>query len=121
MIRFIEAKDLKELIKDNKTLLIDVREIDEYRNDGKLNDSILFPLSEIISKKIKLSNILEKNTKNKEIVFYCRAGKRSHEACKIFEKENINNIILNTLIGGLLFYDKDKEDFDFNNISSCKF
>lgn len=93
-----ELKKLKEMKQD--LILLDVRQPDET-DQGIIPGAILIPLNE-----------LEENIKqfNKEdhIVVYCRSGRRSKSAQEKFSANNFINV--SNLLGGILEWDKSKED-----------
>ncbi|XP_055328460.1 thiosulfate sulfurtransferase/rhodanese-like domain-containing protein 3 isoform X2 [Paramacrobiotus metropolitanus] len=79
------------MIKGNLGVIIDVRNPDEVRGpQGRIKGSINIPLSDIpealrmpikdFVKKYEIQNLTDKND---EIVFHCKAGVRSEQACKI--------------------------------------
>ncbi len=72
------AKDNIE--KDRSIVLLDVREMDEYKG-GHIKGALLVPLGSIQDKMNKL-NVLKSTT----IYVYCHSGARSTRACDILEK-----------------------------------
>jgi rhodanese-related sulfurtransferase len=75
--------------------LIDLREENEIKKDGKILNSINIPFP-------KIENYLsqnEKEYKNKKILFYCAVGHRSALAVEISKSYNYINSF--HLIGGL--------------------
>ncbi|MDB2415479.1 rhodanese-like domain-containing protein [Rickettsiales bacterium] len=73
-IKLIKAADLNELLRKKECALIDVREDAEYAEEH-IEGSILNPLS-------RLNLELVKSIKDKQIIFMCKAGIRSEQACK---------------------------------------
>jgi rhodanese-related sulfurtransferase len=67
-----------KMLVDTNITLLDVRTIDEIKEDGKIKNSILIPV-QILEQNI---NKLEK-FKNRKIFVYCRSGNRSVTASRI--------------------------------------
>ncbi len=98
-IKNIEKIELDSIINNNKFILIDVRDQKEIIETGMITkDAKNIPLKEI-SESLKLDNDDWKkkygfdkptNQEEKFIIFSCRSGKRSLEACKIFSSYGIN-------------------------------
>lgn len=88
----ISYAQIKEMIKHNTVILLDVRSVQEY-NEGHLNSAINIPLSEL---KIKAPIILNCND---IIIAYCQVGVRSKKAAVILNKLGYRNVY--TLAGGL--------------------
>jgi rhodanese-related sulfurtransferase len=65
---------VKEWLDQNKALLIDVRELDEYQ-DESINGSLSFPTSTL-----QISTL--PHDKAKKIVFHCKGGRRSANAAQ---------------------------------------
>lgn len=74
MYKTIRMSDLDYLLKMGG-VLIDCRNYNEYLNKH-LDNAINIPLSNITS-------ILNKYTKDKILIFYCKSGVRSLKACNI--------------------------------------
>lgn len=68
-----EAFDLE---KQQKAIIVDVREVDETLN-GKIKGAKEIPLSLMSSDKARFEKELELLPKDKEILIYCRSGRRS--------------------------------------------
>ena len=75
-----------ELIKNNKVVVVDVRDLDEI--------SINIPLNDLVS---KINKVVP--DKNQPILVYCSSGSRSIFACQILANEGYNQIY--NLYGGL--------------------
>ena len=78
------------LFNREKVQLIDVREIDEFR-DGHLEGSQLIPLGTLPYRTYELDPY-------KPVVLICRSGNRSKEACKILTDRGFHAV---SLKGGL--------------------
>lgn len=70
----IEVVGLKSLLEENCVLLIDVRESSEYAIEH-IPGSILMPLS-------TFDPLAVEDPQGRTVVFHCRSGGRSYEACK---------------------------------------
>lgn len=87
----ISIPEFQELKKNKEIILVDVRELSEYKSEC-IDGSCHIPLNEIS---------LEKLPKiNQPIVIHCRSGKRSEQACKILMQQN-PNLELYSLEGGI--------------------
>ncbi|MEG0153691.1 MAG: rhodanese-like domain-containing protein [Cellulosilyticaceae bacterium] len=76
----------------NDIQLLDVREVDEYK-DGHIKGALLLPLGEVEKKAaLKLS-------KQQDIYVYCRSGQRSNTACKRLRALGYTNVYN---IGGIM-------------------
>ncbi|NTV45197.1 MAG: rhodanese-like domain-containing protein [Chlorobiales bacterium] len=89
----ITAAELKERMKKNRPVLLDVREPYEYAQKN-IPGSLQIPIGQLG----KRLNELEKY-KEKEIVVYCRSGSRSSYACTMLCKQGFNAI---NLSGGMM-------------------
>lgn len=97
-IKNLSAQNLKELIDSKQKLyILDVREKDEF-SQGFIKGAINIPLS-ILSKEILLSKFDCSNNLNKELIIYCRSGKRSLQAVNILEEQGINCTLKNLSLG----------------------
>lgn len=93
-VKQMEADELLKLY-DNKPQeveLIDVREPEEYEA-GHIPGIKLIPMGEIPEQ-------MEKLDKNKEYVFVCRSGRRSHEVCKFLQAHGFARVF--NFDGGML-------------------
>jgi len=73
-IQNISPVEAKNLLDNNKAVLIDVREPAEYRSE-KISYALNIPLSRI------QSNYIQQH-KDKKVILHCKSGNRSLEACK---------------------------------------
>lgn len=69
----LTSDEINQLVKDNKAIIVDVREFVEYKK-GHIKDAIVIPLN-TIDKSISLD-------KDKKIIVYCKSGVRSEKASK---------------------------------------
>lgn len=91
----ITVKELKEKIDAGEKInLVDVREPDERAafNIG----GIFLPLGKIQTMQTEELDDL----KNEEVIFYCRSGNRSGQACLILESMGFTNV--RNVVGGML-------------------
>lgn len=93
----ISSNKLKEIIKNNKDiLLVDVRTKEEFE-EVHIENSINIPLQDL------LYNIDELQDYNdKDIIIYCRSGHRSITACNLLSIEGFNKLY--NLEDGILGY-----------------
>ncbi|XP_020297361.1 heat shock protein 67B2-like isoform X2 [Pseudomyrmex gracilis] len=80
----VDYQQLLEAQKDDKILIVDVREQDEINETGKLPMSIHIPMGDVKNTMLNISDEdfeklygKPKPTKNTKIIFSCRSGKRS--------------------------------------------
>ncbi|CCO07934.1 rhodanese-like domain-containing protein [Desulforamulus hydrothermalis] len=89
----ISAQELKQWINSGKDmLLIDVREPSEFQ-EGYLPGAVNIPLGQ-------LENRLQEISKDKDVVLYCRSGRRSALAADIMVKNGFQRVF--NLAGGIL-------------------
>ena len=88
------SKDFLEEIKNENSLLIDLREKIEIEKGGKIDGGIEIPFPKIS----EYLNLNHKELKNKKILFYCRVGHRSTLAVQISKKSKLENCY--HLVGG---------------------
>jgi rhodanese-related sulfurtransferase len=94
-MKTITAEELKARIEAGEQLnIVDVREPHEHQefNIG----GTLFPLGRILSMDVDELESL----KDQEVIFYCRSGNRSGQACMFAETMGFTNVI--NLTGGML-------------------
>ena len=74
----LDPKDAYTLLQKerDRIILLDVRNPDELKTDGKIPGSVLIPLDQ-------LPNKIDKLDKNKKILVYCRSGTRSVSASRL--------------------------------------
>jgi rhodanese-related sulfurtransferase len=95
-MKTITAEELKARIDAGEQLnIVDVREPHEHA-DFNIGGT-LYPLGRILSMDV---DELE-NLKEQEVIFYCRSGNRSGQACMYAETMGFTNVI--NLTGGMLF------------------
>lgn len=89
----IDANQLKEMLDNGDTLLVDVRETDEYAA-AHIQGAKLMPLSTFHV------HIDELNAEDRAIVFQCKAGGRSQQAAEAVKANGLKNDVFN-LAGGI--------------------
>lgn len=77
-------KNLKEVINDKETILLDVRTPEEF-NEGSPMGAINIPIEE-------LPHRLNELSKDKDIVVFCKRGIRASKAEKILKNNNFPNV-----------------------------
>lgn len=92
---FITPLQAQVLIdKDQNVTLLDVRTADEFKK-GHIRGATLIPLSKLEANLSKL-----KDSKNKQIVVYCRSGSRSVAASRILKAHGFTPLnVKNGMIG----------------------
>ena len=99
----IDYKKMSEILDRESTILIDVRTTDEF-NSFRIKNSINI---DYYSKVFLDSISLFKDKKN--IILYCRSGRRSYYAAKLLQQKGFNNIY--NLEGGVLQVKKKNLEF----------
>ena len=99
----IDYKKMSEILDRESTVLIDVRTTDEF-NSFRIKNSINI---DYYSKNFldSISSYREK----KNIILYCRSGRRSYYAAKLMQEKGFNKIY--NLKGGVLGVKKKNLDF----------
>ncbi|XP_061395013.1 rhodanese domain-containing protein CG4456-like [Musca vetustissima] len=95
-IPVVSYEEIKQLPKQPEKLLIDVREPKELQETGQIPTSINIPLGEV--EKVLAGNVDAKAfkakygrdfpSKNTEIIFHCKIGRRSHNAAERVDGKN---------------------------------
>lgn len=73
------------LPKAGKTIIVDVRTVEEWNNDGHADCSVNYPLDEL-STKIETLKAYEK------VIVVCRSGNRANAAEEILKQAGIKNV-----------------------------
>ena len=95
--KFITAQQAQVLIeKDQNVTLLDVRTVDEFK-EGHIRGATLIPVSKLEANLAKL-----KDSKNKQIVVYCRSGSRSVAASRILKANGFTPLNVKHGMIGLL-------------------
>lgn len=94
-MKTINAKEFNRILKNEKNVLIDVREKDEF-SGGHIKGAVNIPMNSIPNE----IDYLEKNLKEgKSILVYCLSGGRSNGVGRWLKERNINVIDLH---GGIM-------------------
>lgn len=113
MIHLLDAKTLKDLISQDKALIIDVREPSEY-NESHIEGSTLIPLATLTIQKVK--DLIKDDQK---IVINCRSGGRSLRACQMLNEYD-NQLDVYNLEGGIIAWNTlNKSEQSEQNYGSC--
>ncbi len=108
-VSLIKAEEVLRLLKDKKPLiLLDVRQQKEY-DEGHIDGARLIPLN-------TLPDRLAELPKEKEIVVYCKSGRRSAQAAVFLQASGYKNVV--SLSGGFQEWDALK-DARKNEIQVC--
>ena len=100
-IRKMFPEELKEYIsrkKETDYLLIDVREPEEYESEH-IPGAKLLPLSD-------LEGRLDELPEDRELIFYCRSGRRSNLGAVFARDSGLLNTPIYDLIGGILAWEE---------------
>ncbi len=82
----ISVRDLKaRLDAREKLVLVDVRQPEEYANDGHVAGARLLPLP-------MLATRLDELDKDAAICVICRSGSRSQVACELLQRQGYSNV-----------------------------
>lgn len=94
----ITAQEAEKIMNENKEVVVlDVRKANEFA-DGHLENAINIPLEDVESKISEL-----KDSKDKDVLVYCRVGRRSAEAAEILEKNGFTKA--ENIVDGVSEYD----------------
>ena len=83
----VTCDEMKKLLEEENTILIDVRTKEEYE-EKHLENAINIPLDSLENEISNYENI-DKDTK---IIVYCKSGKRSNGATEILKKKDYKKI-----------------------------
>ena len=100
--------DVADKIKNKENIiLLDVRTHEEYE-EIHLENALLLPVQELSAQ--SLAGIgLGEDTKDKEIIIYCRSGARSKTAYNIMSSLGYTNI--KSIAGGMIHWEEDQYPF----------
>ena len=104
----IDYKKMSKILDRDSTVLIDVRNVDEF-NSFRIKNSINI---DYYSKGFLDSISSFKDKKN--IILYCRSGRRSYYAAKLLQQKGFNNIY--NLEGGVL--EVKKKNLEFKSLNN---
>jgi rhodanese-related sulfurtransferase len=104
----IHPEDVARKIENGEDIiLLDVRTPEEY-GEVHLENSLLLPVGELTAKTL-VDIGLGENTKDKEIIIYCRSGGRSKQAYDIMYALGYTNI--KSIAGGMIHWQEDNYPF----------
>ncbi|MBM7573715.1 rhodanese-like domain-containing protein [Aquibacillus albus] len=106
----IDVNELKEALKDDESIVIDIREHEEYV-EAHIPGLPLIPMSEIV-------DVIDDFEKDRSYVLVCRSGRRSHETSKFFKMNGIDNV--KNYAGGMLEWDEEIRVGEENIINDIK-
>ncbi|MFO1371731.1 MAG: rhodanese-like domain-containing protein [Candidatus Competibacteraceae bacterium] len=92
-ISTLNAVDALRLINDQEALIVDIRDIGEYK-DGHIPQARHIPFSALQERLSELAK-----AKDSPIILYCRTGTTSQAACTLLKKNGFAKV--HTLNGGL--------------------
>jgi len=98
----IETNELKDIIKKDNHIIVDVRGLNEY-NSGHIKQSKHIHLGELKERANELP-------KDKHIILHCAGGDRSSTACSILQKEGFENVT--NLTGGFNAWTESGLEFE---------
>ena len=93
-INMISGNQIVEIIKNKENIIVDTREINEYKNEGIIRNSLLIPFSKIKDEYIKIP-------KDKNIYFLCKVGFRGVSSLTFLKRLGYKNNLYN-FDGGLI-------------------
>lgn len=91
--KLISPVEAIHLINRENAVIIDTRNQTEF-NSGHISDAILIPLPDI-----KDSTDTFNKYEGRPLLFYCKSGSRSDEACRALNKQGLKNVF--ALRGGI--------------------
>ena len=98
--RYVDAEKFNELIKDQNTLVIDMRNHYEYEV-GRFKDAIEIP-SDTFRQQLPMAADMFKNEKDRNIIMYCTGGIRCEKASAWMLHNGYKNVF--HLEGGIINY-----------------
>ena len=94
----ILVQDAVKLLDQEDVLFLDVRTSQEFKYESSIKNALLIPVNDL-EKKITMLEAY----KSKNIIVYCRSGRRSKMAIKLLKKKNFN---VTNLEGGFIAWRK---------------
>ncbi len=94
----VTPEQAAQLFKDNKAIIVDVREQDEW-NEQHIDGAIFIPLGEVESRLGELAAY-----KDSQVIMQCRSGRRSEKAAKMLMNAGFDQVY--NLKGGILAWDE---------------
>ena len=94
IIKKISPTELTDLIQKKSNIsIVDIRELYEIKNDGKLDMSVHIPMGDLVN---KLGDIPQAD----KIIFHCSSGNRSEKILNFLMMNNLYQENYYTLEGG---------------------
>jgi rhodanese-related sulfurtransferase len=87
-INMINGNQILEIINNKENIIVDTREINEYKNEGIIRNSLLIPFSKIKDEYIKIP-------KDKNIYFLCKVGFRGVSSLTFLKRLGYKNNLYN--------------------------
>jgi rhodanese-related sulfurtransferase len=84
-VRRVQPSEAAQLVRDNKAMLVDVREPAEW-SDGVVKGAALLPLSDLAGPRTRWKPFLAAIAE-REIILYCLSGSRSGRAARLLAGE----------------------------------
>jgi rhodanese-related sulfurtransferase len=84
--KLVSAPEAIALINRENAVVIDTRNEAEFKS-GHISDAVLIPLPDIKDSPEKLNKY-----EGRPLLFYCKSGTRSDEACKALTKQGLSNV-----------------------------
>lgn len=88
-VKKIAPADAAKLVADGKAVLIDVREASEWAETGVAQPAVLLPKSDFDGEK-KLWNEFLGHLGGKQVIVYCRSGRRSEAVAAALAEKGLN-------------------------------
>ncbi|WP_052256660.1 rhodanese-like domain-containing protein [Salinicoccus sp. YB14-2] len=102
MAKTVHVSDINNVLKNDDTVLIDVRETDELKETGYVPGAIHLPLTTF-----DIENKDLKDHKDDTVYVMCRSGKRSERVQHMLIDEGYDAV---NVEGGILEYEGDREE-----------
>lgn len=109
--KYVNARQMNELLQDDNTIVVDMRNHYEYEV-GHFANAIEIP-SDTFREQLPMAADTLKNDKDKNIIMYCTGGIRCEKASAYMLHNGFNNVY--HLEGGIINYAKEAEA---NNLES---
>lgn len=87
-VKKISPADAAKLVQEKKAVLVDCREPNEWAATGVAAPAVLLPKSDFDGDRKQWNQFLEKN-RGKQIIVYCRSGRRSGAVAEALAKEGV--------------------------------
>ncbi len=85
----LAPKEAAKLVAQNKAVLVDVREPDEWAATGVAAPAVLLPKSDFDGEQKQWKEFLARNG-DKQVLVYCRSGRRSGVVAEALQKQGVN-------------------------------